>query len=202
MRYMILTFGFLGWGFYELSGGADFVPHSANQTIAENSATAATVEHTQTIAAAEPAVQRVDIATRNAGLSLTAITQTTDQDDLVVQASLSQPEPAAETYQFESLVEGAPTAADLLDQARAEEILNQPDPVITEAAVSTDPLWQVSGRRVNMRSGPGTNHGVVATLDQGSELELVDTSNGWAQVRVVESGRIGWMAERLIQPAG
>lgn len=34
-RFIVLTFGFLGWGYYELSGGADFVPEVATVEITE-----------------------------------------------------------------------------------------------------------------------------------------------------------------------
>ena len=32
-RYVFLSFLFMGWGFYEVSGGADFEPKSANQVL-------------------------------------------------------------------------------------------------------------------------------------------------------------------------
>ena len=40
-KFILLTFGFLGWAFYEMSGGADFVPASALVTPVEETVLAA-----------------------------------------------------------------------------------------------------------------------------------------------------------------
>lgn len=57
----------------------------------------------------------------------------------------------------------------------------------------------VAGNRVNLREGPGTNHAVVDTLARGTSAELVASNdNGWAQIRLTETGQTGWMAERLL----
>ena len=41
-RFIFLTFGFMGWAFYEMSGGADFVP-AGSQTASAEAAEAALI---------------------------------------------------------------------------------------------------------------------------------------------------------------
>lgn len=63
-------------------------------------------------------------------------------------------------------------------------------------------LRQVSGRRVNMRSGPGTNYGVLDTLTRGTQTEVIEVNvNGWARIRVTTTDQVGWMSSRLLTPS-
>lgn len=55
----------------------------------------------------------------------------------------------------------------------------------------------VAGSRVNMRAGPGTQHGVVAVLSRGARTEVLEEDGGWARVRA-EDGSTGWMSARLL----
>jgi uncharacterized protein YraI len=63
-------------------------------------------------------------------------------------------------------------------------------------------MRQVSGRRVNMRSGPGTNYGVLDTLTRGTQTEVIEVNaNGWARIRVTTTDQVGWMSSRLLTPS-
>ncbi|MEL6838440.1 MAG: SH3 domain-containing protein [Pseudomonadota bacterium] len=58
----------------------------------------------------------------------------------------------------------------------------------------------VAGDWVNMRDGPSTDYQVLDTLPRGTQAEVLDVNGaGWAQIRLIESGKTGWMAERLLQ---
>ena len=60
----------------------------------------------------------------------------------------------------------------------------------------------ISGNNVNMRMGPGTRYNVVAKLRRETEVQVLQNpGNGWLKLRVVESGRVGWMAEFLVTAA-
>jgi len=60
-------------------------------------------------------------------------------------------------------------------------------------------LRDVAARAVNMRAGPDTSYDVLDTLPQGTQTEVVESDgNGWVRVRVVATGQMGWMAERLL----
>ena len=58
-------------------------------------------------------------------------------------------------------------------------------------------LRAVAGGRVNMRSGPGTGHGVVTVLSRGDRTEVLEEDGGWARVRAAD-GTTGWMSARLL----
>lgn len=144
-KFIIGSFLVLGWGFYELSDGADFVPEvvPAEQiAVVEETPTAAPFD--------EPQV------TRAAAIEIPVEAE-------IIQASL-------EVVPQTAVVEEAP-----LD------------------------MRAVSGKRVNMRSGPGTDYGVLDTLVRGTQTEVIEVNaDGWARIRVMDSDQIGWMAERLL----
>lgn len=83
---------------------------------------------------------------------------------------------------------------------RQEAPIIAPTPVL-EPEVET-PAYElrfVAGTRVNLRHGPGTTHQVLDTLPYGTTAEvIVMNDQGWAQIRLIESGKTGWMAARLL----
>lgn len=209
-RFIVLTFAFLAWGFWELSGGADFVPEGANQLA-------------EAPAAEEPAV----LVTRASSMT-TSLTLDPDpvaepaaasgsETAQIVPASMTSPQANGRggtpeigqtrigdegVYLFESLVEGAPTVADILPDSEIAVIV--PQAVAARSAdvslaTSSGDIRRVAGSRVNMRSGPGTNYGVVTTLSGGTDVEVFEVNaQGWARLRDVATGQEGWMAERLL----
>lgn len=61
------------------------------------------------------------------------------------------------------------------------------------------PMLYVTGSRVNVRGGPSTAFGVINALGYGSKVEdLGDASDGWREVRIVETGERGFMAGRFL----
>ena len=79
------------------------------------------------------------------------------------------------------------------------------DPAPFEAdapAGASGPVLRVTGDRVNMRSGPSTANGVLASLPAGTLAEpLGEPSGGWQEIRVIETGTTGFMAARFLDPA-
>ena len=78
-RFILLTFGFLGWAFYEMSGGADFQPASArmaanaDQTPTQESGiTAETSNEPVDTAKVIPAVATAPVDTTPPGFESTA----------------------------------------------------------------------------------------------------------------------------------
>jgi uncharacterized protein YgiM (DUF1202 family) len=56
-------------------------------------------------------------------------------------------------------------------------------------------LVYVSGSRVNLRQGPGTDTSVVATLRRGDAAEIIgEAGDGWMNIREVKSGSVGYMS--------
>lgn len=171
-KLMITTFLGLGLVFFEMSGGTDFEPQSWDDVAA--------VEATADGAPA-PQVTRGQTASLIA-VSAPAIEETPLAPTLAV-ATTTVEVPAAP----EAVV--TPVA-----QAPAEKVIAE----APEAAPLTD-LRYVLGDRVNMRSGPSTNYRVLDTVTRGTEAEVIEVDGfGWARIRITETGRIGWMAERLL----
>ena len=75
-------------------------------------------------------------------------------------------------------------------------------PATTPEKIEEEPTFElrfVAGNRVNLREGPGTGHSVLATLPRGTATAVIATNaDGWAQIRLTESGITGWIAERLL----
>ena len=166
---MILTFLFVGWAGYELSGGSDFEPPQRTEAAQTVLAVYDVTEEELAPAEAEPAA----VVTRAAPLPETLLEPTQDPSP-VVQAAL-----VAETTVVPEVV---------------------PD-VVEEAAVAVD-LRQVTGNRVNMRKGPGTDYPVVGQLVRGDTAEVLqDPGTGWVMLRAVDGGQIGWMSARFVTQA-
>lgn len=70
-------------------------------------------------------------------------------------------------------------------------------PVTVEDA--DEDVRQVSGNRVNLRNGPGTQYNVLSKLTRGEQVAVLqDPGNGWLKLRVVETKRVGWLAASLV----
>ncbi len=105
-----------------------------------------------------------------------AITAVIDPVDLL-------PDDGAATVAAVSVVD--PSAVEVVqEQAREERI-----------------IWRVAGSNVNFRAGPSTNTAILAGLVRGDEVEfLADAPDGWAHLRVLDSGLEGYMAARFLEP--
>jgi hypothetical protein len=61
---------------------------------------------------------------------------------------------------------------------------------------------RVTGDRVNFRAGPSTEDAILAALTLGTEVELIErVGDGWAHLRVLETGLSGYMSEDFLEPA-
>jgi len=54
-----------------------------------------------------------------------------------------------------------------------------------------------STKRINIRSGPGTQYGVVAEAQYGVVFQTLKQKNGWVNIRH-ENGVTGWADRRLL----
>lgn len=195
-RFMIVTFGLLGWTFYVFSGGADYVPKDGSRQ-----AVALLKAQADQSAPAIAAVQ--------------AQPATSIAPDMLVKATMTaDARPAVATIQpMEN-----PPLNDLPDARVASLTLTNPDafaqaagyaPLSEEAeaqsATATDAfqrladLRQITAARANIRNGPGTGYGVVGQAARGTEVEVLDgLPSGWLQLRVRDSQQIGWVATSLV----
>lgn len=75
---------------------------------------------------------------------------------------------------------------------------------IDQAVISTQmpaDIRQIVGDAANMRSGPSTDFDKVQQLSRGTSVEVLDRLGAWVNLRDVETGQTGWMADWLISAA-
>ena len=187
-RLITVTFAFLGWSFFALSGGTDYAP-------AEGSRQAAALMKAQepepeiSLASAEGAAvlraQKPDAVSRNATgsveITLASLSTANDAQPAAAAPAKSIPDP---DRLFSNPVQPVPTK----EVAAALPVQEKPQD-----------LRQVSATRVNMRNGPGTGYDVLTKLVRGDRVEVLQNpGSGWVKLRVIETDRVGWMAERLL----
>ncbi|MGB0797740.1 MAG: SH3 domain-containing protein [Planktomarina sp.] len=165
-KFILCSFAFLGWGFYELSGGSEFEPPAPRARVASTLSTYDVPEQQVTQAAstalATPLAAATDEAT--AAIAATALA-------------------ALETYTPEV----------------TQPVSTQDTDVVTTSTEPALDIRQVDANRVNMRNGPSTSFQVLARLTRGADVQILQIpGDGWVKLRVLESGRVGWMAERLL----
>ena len=176
-RFIIASFGFLFWGFYEMSGGSDFEPGWYIEK--KDGLEIAQVEET-----ALPKVEEEPVVTR----------ADTRMNDL---GSVSQSKPLVTPVSFN---------ADGTQGARVVNVLyTQADPIEVEAtealevAAADVDLREVTATRVNLRNGPGTKYSVLDKLVRGDAVQVLsDNGDGWIKLRVKSSNQVGWMADYLV----
>ena len=187
-KFIIITFAALAWAFYVVSGGSDFEPVVSAEAEPE-------------VEVIEDAVQEtaaVDFSAPSDGSVETGI------DPSIVLTNLTDPVVEPEETDVEAAVAAAIAQDPAVADASPVEIAVAVEPEVTPVEITADPdpidMREVAGSRVNMRSGPGTNYGVLATLSRGELAEVLEVDvTGWARIRVIGSDQIGWMAERLLQ---
>ena len=182
-KFIFLTFGFLAWAFYEMSGGAAFEP-------------------VERVTKAEPAATTIQVADSAPQVKATPQVEPAAE---VTRASYTAP-----SYDLRAPKEEEIAAVDPAVLASFSSALNKDEPVaakpetdggLVETNIPLD-LRQVTGNRVNMRNGPGTDYSVVARLARGDAVEvLAAPGNGWLKLRVSDTGRIGWMVDFLVSAA-
>lgn len=207
-KFLILSFAIMGWGFYELSGGADFQPPQRPEPVQETARAAkpATVPvpapSTPTLTRRNPAQPRPAPASVVAQAKPAQAAEA-GEDRIEIRFGPSALPPAdpnnpgllvsleQSTSQFATPLEtfdpNAPTEAPEARTAAPAPIA-EPEPDMRE----------IRGTRVNMRDGPGTIYPVVGKLRLGQEIEvLTDSGTGWLRVRVMPGQQLGWVSASL-----
>ncbi|MBY6140652.1 SH3 domain-containing protein [Leisingera daeponensis] len=225
-RFIFVSFAFLGWGFYELSGGADFEPRKERPDTLEiaKAAFAAPDEARQgsrSSRASEDAkslirnvtfrpadsTQQAERPVRPAAdpqlRSRVALRQITQARLAIGDSGNVFPAVADQSAQLqlaslEGGISGIQTAsAGLETQSDAAEPAG-------EALAEPQPepekdVRRIRASRVNMRQGPGTNYPVIARLLGGDEVIVFeDSGTGWLHLRAPGKGKVGWIAASLV----
>jgi hypothetical protein len=171
-KIIVITFAFMAFAFYELSGGSDFV------AIADEKRAALAVEQAKE--------QRLIAETKAERLN-------TQPEAQIVLAS-------ATVSTSGTVVQDVEVTPPLVEEEKIEAVTEVA--AVLETVVEEEPaadMRKVTAARVNMRQGPGQNFSVVAKLNNGDEVEILqDPGDGWVKLKVMDSGRIGWMADFLL----
>ncbi|MEL6685748.1 MAG: SH3 domain-containing protein [Pseudomonadota bacterium] len=162
----------LFWVFYEMSGGADFQPRERVVISQSPFAQPATRKVTYERPQNAPQVTNasyIPVSTEPLTAINAAVVNTSATPVITPEVAVAAPAPVQE-------------------------------PVVVAPAPKLVPeLVYVSGNRVNLRRGPGTDHRVIVTLPQGTAAEIITTNDiGWTQIRLKDSDQTGWMATRLL----
>jgi len=217
-RFILISFAFLAFVFYEMSGGGDFDSEELRLSRVESPPVVETtkLEDTQTAQAPRPAPEDVT----RVSLSLTSVNDvlrptnlrtqrarvTANIDDgEQVEETLSETEPSVilpSLIMDQSAITTVTFGQDSVDQQilaiaapAAPAAPAQPvEPEVTEFEIRS-----VSGNSVNVRGGPGTSFSVVNRMVLGDKVEILqDPGQGWVQLRPVGGGPVGWMADFLL----
>lgn len=179
-RIILVTFCFLGWAWFEMSGGRDFEPGNHSLAVlapfdaqpAPKSERVAVVS-TKSAPAPEPEV------TRTSGMG-TSLADVSNLSIVSFPAQNTQPEP----------------------EKVAAVIASDPVPAAVVIAASSIDYRLVTGTRVNLRSGPGTGFDVVAKLLRGDKVEVLqDEDSGWVRLRTLRGSDVGWMSDTFLASA-
>lgn len=199
-RFILLSFAVLGWAFYEMSGGADFEPGSVSFQ-----SPLAQVESRQpeVVARGDTTAAELTVVARNVLPPETADTSSKLDLTLTAVSPVAVNKAALDPIKAEAV---APTTAieplvvdqSAIDAALASVLATDPETDALPIQLADD-LREVTGNRVNLRDGPGTDFGVVTRLQRGDSVIVLDEpGNGWLRLQVVDSDRVGWMADFLV----
>ena len=69
--------------------------------------------------------------------------------------------------------------------------------LIFSASLSRAELLSIKGDSVNLRSGPGTNYGVLWEYGEGFPVEVLERKNDWVKIKDFEDDT-GWVHKSLL----
>ncbi len=199
--FIILSFLFLGWLYWELSDGSAFEPEAPPGAVAEAPpepaeppATAPAEAEVEALAAAAevPAPAPEEPAAPAPPAAEVEVTRGDASLDTIA-AAASRPLPEAPSVPLAPVEALAALAPDL-----ARPVGETVEAALAEEGAAA--LRQVTGDRVNMRAGPGTGFEVVGQLTAGQMAEVLEADGNWLRVRG-EDGAEGWMSARFLAPA-
>ena len=171
-KFLTVSSLMLFWAFFEMSGGVDFVPASAQAAQVEE--TAPSTDDPFNFADAYVPFSEPIVTSALPVVTPTPAPQPTAPDDIVLASFSSAPDAT------KNLTGSRTTAKADVSELRKD-------------------IRIVAGNRVNLREGPNTGFAVVDTLSRGVEAEvLLINDDDWAHIRIADSGQIGWMAAWLL----
>ncbi|QFT98710.1 Bacterial SH3 domain protein [Roseovarius sp. THAF8] len=224
-RFILVTFAFLGFAFWELSGGADYAPsENSIQARANDPAPEVTVAESQPVE--PPAPERIELpeTTKPERFQITlasigemaeagAAQQTARTERVEDKARfLTRPKTNEDNAVLAALEEGGaaadqvkrhwPGAIELFEQQASQAELREQAEAAARSAradMAYSDIRYITASSANMRGGPGTDFARVGSLGEGAEVAVLGRAdNGWLELEVVTTGETGWMADWLV----
>lgn len=65
-----------------------------------------------------------------------------------------------------------------------------------ESGIGSHPVWNlitVTGRNVNLRSGPGTEYGIVGQVQEGDSLQVTGGLDDWYRIYIPSKSLFAWI---------
>lgn len=207
MRFVLISFAFMGFAFYELSGGADFEPRGV-RAVETKQAIYKPTPKTKPVAESVSAVTLVAAPVLTPRRTQVAEPETIAEPELTADEAvkkLAQIAPALQNG-LSGFGENVGTNLSLasLEQGATSFQLDNSNVIKTEVPVVETPepkadIREVLGTRVNMRDGPGTIYPIVGRLNIGHKVEVLsDSGTGWLRLRVLPEQQMGWIASSLV----
>lgn len=214
-RFILISFAFLGFVFYEMSGGGEFDSEELRLSRVETPPVVET-SNPETTQTAQAPLQDPEDVTR-VSLSLTSVNDVLRPTNLRTQRAkvIANADEVEQTDQV--LSEAAPAVilpSLIMDQSAVTTVTfgqdanDQQIVAVSAPAASAAPaapeasafdVRSVTGDSVNVRGGPGTDFSVVTRMVRGDKVEILqDPGQGWVQLRLVGGGPVGWMADFLL----
>lgn len=219
-KFILISFGFMAWTFYEMSGGSDFDPqaiktarieaYEAERLAKGLPAQEPVAAPTPVVVAEAPAVVvDTDPPLRDTDVTRVALNLTT-LDSVIDDAENAAGTDAAQSGFATASQDNVPQNVSLVTSsadtpAIIPSLINPNETAVTYVPVgnaadaAADDIRSVSANRVNVRGGPGTDFSVVAKLVAGDEIRVLeDNGAGWVRFESVEGGTSGWLADFLL----
>lgn len=204
-RFILVSFVFLGWSFYVLSGGSDYEPRVQSIQARAKLDNVRPLARPVAVEVAEletPATTTTDSSSVTHALPLLDDLELTNDDKFeITLASVSAAETSAPA--LEANIEKAENLTQVPDvtETLVEPVLDQPE-LTEELATPAADIRKVTGFIVNLRDGPSTYYLAIGSLSKGDEIEVLkDPGEGWLNIRVPGTGQVGWMADWLVTAA-
>jgi hypothetical protein len=205
-KFILISFGFLGFAFYELSGGADFDGEALRLSRVE---TAPIVEGLPKVVVAEATAVAEPQVTEEERIEVTrASVNLVSEEKLEVTNAVAVKADEVETLVTQASLIIEPTEDDRVSAIILPSLIAAPEAVEATQEVETPQetlatlgadIRLVAGNRVNVRGGPSTDFEIVGRLTRGTEVEvLAENGEGWVEMRSVDGTTIGWMADFLL----
>jgi hypothetical protein len=217
---IICTFVFLAGAFYVMSGGGDFDAEATRLARVESLVKPKGIEikamPAPTLQSPAEQIRLTEITLpeteAQASVSMSAVEEIirtelpqvnapTPPIEPVDTASLAVVEDIASSAEEEATVLSAEEPEEILPSLVDNQIVVTPLDINDEVITLQDgsDIRAVSGDRVNVRDGPGTNYSVVNQLVRGDKVEVLqDVGDGWVKLRPVDGGPVGWIASFLL----